>query len=235
MKGITALSSVLLVSLLQLCSAWGASWEYIYDGTKLPDDPALGDKVWRVFNRGIKTSEVCEITPEGELHINDPPGKVCFFYREQKDLSHTTLEARVKVLSQSGPPYTVCLEIEDGADTTYLCLFPDHITLVGGPTHMVDMTEYHILRMVRDGKSMIVYVDDEKVIEGLVGGDSSSRRAITFGAGSTPGEGEHYWDYVVYTTKGAFSPEELPNYQSSLPVESEGKLATCWGRIKSSI
>jgi len=230
-----ATGALLLTALVLTYGVFAASWEYVYDGTKLPDDPALGDKVWKVFNKGIKTSEVCEITPEGELHITDPSDKVCFFYREHKDLSHTTLEARVKVLSQSGPPYTVCLEIEDGPDTTYLCLFPDHITLVGGPTHMVDMTEYRILRMVRDGKTVTVYVDDEKVIEGLVGGDTSSRHAITFGAGSTPGTGEHYWDYVVYTTKGAFSPEDLPNYQSSLPVESGGKLAICWGKLKSSM
>ena len=56
---------------------------------------------------------------------------------------------------------------------------------------------------------------------------------IIFGAGSTGGSSESYWDYVVYTTAGAFSPEELPNYTSKLAVEDEGKAATCWGMIKS--
>lgn len=56
---------------------------------------------------------------------------------------------------------------------------------------------------------------------------------IIFGAGSTGGSSESYWDYVVYTTARAFSPEELPNYTSKLAVEDEGKAATCWGMIKS--
>jgi len=222
----------LLVVLALAYGAFAASWEYIYDGTKLPDDPALGDKAWKVFiTKGAKTSEVCEITPEGELHITDPSDRVCFFYREHKDLSHTTLEARVKVLSQSGAPYTICLEIEDGADTTYLCLFPDHITLVGGPSYEVDLTKYHTLRMVRKGKDVIVYVDGKKAIEGKVGGDTSSRHAITFGAGSTGGTGEHYWDYVAYTTKGAFSPDELPSPTAPAGVERR-TLPITWGEIK---
>jgi hypothetical protein len=225
-------ASLLLMALVLTYGAFAASWEYIYDGTKLPDDPALGDKVWKVFiTKGAKTSEVCEITPEGELHINDPSDRVCFFYREHKEFSHTTLEARVKVLSQKGAMYTVCLEIEDGADTTYLGLLPDHIELVGGPTYDVDLTKYRTIRMVRIDKDLIVYVDGKKVIEGKVGGDTSSRHAITFGAGSTGGTAEHYWDYLAYTTKGAFSPDELPSPTAPAGVERKS-LPITWGEIK---
>lgn len=187
---------VLVMFLLGTLGSFAAEWEYIYEADKfLPDDPALGDEAWKVFNKGIKTSEVAEITSDGELHIVDPNNKVCFFFRDHNKLTKTTLEARMKALSQSGAMYTVCLEIEDGADTTYLGLFPDHIQLVGG--------------------------------------DTSSRHAITFGAGSTGGAAEHYWDYVAYTTAGAFTPDELPDYFSTaMAVEASGKLTVRWAELK---
>lgn len=219
---------VLLMALIQAYEVPAASWEYIYDGTKIPDDPALGDGAWKVFG----TSAICKITPDGELHIVDPADKVCFFMRDIDNPFHVTYEARLKVLSQSGPGYTVDFTLEDGVLMTSVYLYPDRIERPGA-SHKVDMTKYHILRMTRDDDDVTVYLDDEKVIEGRAGGDSGDRKAFTFGAGSTSGTAEHYWDYVAYTTAGAFSPEELPNYPSTLTVESKGKVAIIWGMLKS--
>ena len=223
-----------LVILLWTTGSFAAEWEYIYEGNKLPDDSALGGKVWKVFKTpGINSSDVAKITPAGELHITDPNDKVCFFMRDHNKLTQTTLEARVKVLSQSGAMYTVTLEIEDGVDTTYLGLFPDHIELVGGTIHAVDMTQYRILRLVRRNNNVDIYMDGKKVIEGKVGGDTSDRHSITFGAGSTGGAAEHYWDYVAYTTAGAFTPGELPDYFSiAQAVEASGKLPVRWAELK---
>ena len=53
---------------------------------------------------------------------------------------------------------------------------------------------------------------------------------IEFGALSSAGIGEAYWDYIAYTTQGAFSPDEL---RSGLPVEFVGKLTTSWAKVKS--
>jgi len=54
-----------------------------------------------------------------------------------------------------------------------------------------------------------------------------------FGAGCTLCKSEQYWDYVVFTTEGGFSPEELPSYASASSVTSKEKLSTCWGEMKS--
>ncbi|MEK6704727.1 MAG: hypothetical protein AABZ06_02980 [Bdellovibrionota bacterium] len=209
------------------------SWEYVYEGNKLPDDPALGDNVWKVFKTdGIKSSDVCKITPDGEIHITDPADKVCFFMRDIDDPSHVTYEARLKVLSQSGPGFTVDFTLEDGAVQTSVYLYPDHIESAG-ISHNVDMTQYHILRMTRDGDKVSVYIDDKKVIDRPAGGDATSRKDFTFGAGSTGGAAEHYWDYVAFTTAGAFSPKELPNlFLSIQAVEGRDKLATRWATLK---
>jgi len=230
------LGTLLLALLMAL--AWAheipaVSWEYIYEGDKLPDDPALGDKAWGVFKTGgINVSDVCEITADGELHVDDPADKVCFFLYDAESGEKGTVEVRVRVLSQSGVTYTILMGIEGDTDA-WLDLFPDRIQIEPGPSYNLDMTEYHILRVTRDGNDVTVYVDDEKAMEGQASAVSDRGNDIIFGAGSTAGTGEHYWDYVVFTTAGAFSPEELPNFLSTLAVESEGRLAICWGTLKS--
>jgi hypothetical protein len=178
------------------------------------------------------TSEICEITGNDELHIVDPSDKTCHLLRDAAEASKGTVEARVKVLSQAGVDYTILMGIEDAVGYAWLDLFPDRVRLHEQDSHNVDMTEYHILRITRNEDEVIAYVDDEEVLKGTLTA-ASDRQGIIFGSGSTAGTGEHYWDYVVYTLAGAFSPEELPNYPSTLAVESKGKAATCWGMIKS--
>ena len=222
-------SLTLLIALVWTYEISAESWDFIYEGEKIPDDPALGDDVWNVKG----TSEMCKITRDGELHVIDPNDKTCHLLRDIQDGGKGTVEARVKVLSQSGVEYTILMGIEDAVGYAWLDLFPDRVQIHNGASHNVDMTEYHILRITRDGNDVTVYVDDEKVLEGQPSPPSDRQNDIIFGSGSTPGTGEHYWDYVVYTAAGAFSPEELPNFLSTLVVESKGKVVTCWGNLKS--
>ena len=206
----------LLVALVWSCGVSAQSWDYVYEGNDLPDDIGIG-----VFKTdGIATSEVCEIT--------DPDDKVCFFLLPVDNAEKATVEARVRVLSQSGSGFTILLGIEDGAIYTWLDLFPDHVELDGGETHDIDMTDYHILRIARDGDSVSIYVDNEEVITGAPGG-TGDRKNIIFGSGSTGGTGEHYWDYVAFTTQGAFAPLDLPAVTA---VTKAGKQATKWAAIK---
>lgn len=229
MKGILgAVSLTLLMVLIWIHEVPAQSWDFIYEGNEIPDDPVLGDDAWNVKG----TSEVCEIIGNGELHIDDPDDKTCHLLRDAEEAGKGTLEARVKVLSQSGPLYTILMGIEDAVGYAWLDLFPDYVQIDAGGSYNVDMTEYHILRITRDEDEVIAYVDDEEVLKGGLTA-ASDRQGIIFGSGSTGGTGEHYWDYVVYTLAGAFSPEALPNYLSTLAVESKGKAATCWGMIKS--
>jgi len=218
----------LLVILVCACGTLAVSWDLIYEGDKVPDDPVLGDDVWDFYG----TTDICKITPGDELHITDPSDKTCHLLKPVENGEKGTVEARVKILSQAGDSYTILMGIEDGVIYTWINLYPDYIQLDGGESHDVDMSEYHILRLTRDGADVTVYVDDEEVIVGQPS-RAGTRKDIIFGSGSTAGTGEHYWDYVVFTMEGAFSPEELPNYPSTLAVESKGKVATYWGMLKS--
>ncbi len=211
-------------------------WEFIYEGDILPNDPALGDDVWKVEG-SIKFAEV---TDQGELHIDDIGQVHCFFLYNVADaavMEQATIEAKVKVLSQSGSAdFEVLMGMQDGARSKWLDLFPDHIKLDNSAnTHDVDMTDYHILRMTRDAEEVTIYVDDEEVIRGPHVGGGESWKGFIFGAGCTKCMSEQYWDYLVFTTEGAFTPEELPSYASTLSVTDKGKLATSWAAVKSNL
>jgi hypothetical protein len=210
------------------------TWEFIYMGDILPDDPALSDDVWAVQG----STKSAEITDQDELHIDDVGENHCFFLYNVADaavMEQATIEARVKVLSQSGAAdFEVLVGMQDGSNSKWLDLFPDHIKLdSSAQTYDVDMTKYHILRMTRDGEEVTIYLDDEEVIRGPHVGAGESWTGFIFGAGCTLCKSEQYWDYLVFTTEGAFSPEELPSYASTLSVTSKGRLAGCWGKIRS--
>ena len=229
MRIVKTASLTLLIVLILGHGVSAQTWDFIYDGDKIPDD-----KEWEVFmTGGMAVSDVCEIAPDGSLHITDPDDKVCFFLPEVSGVETGTIEARVKVLSQTGANFTILFGIEDVAVDAWIDLFPDHVEVDGGGIHDVDMTDYHTLRLAKDDTEFIFYVDDEEVLDGTLPSTTGRQGTIIFGSGSTGGTGEHYWDYVVYTAQGAFSPEDLPNYPTTQPVESRGKTATYWGMIKS--
>ena len=239
MKEIVRITSLILLALFFWTSPLFAAapvWEYIYEGDILPDDPSLGDNAWQLMG----DNQFAEITDRGELHINDIGQNHCFFLYNISDtdlMQQATIEARVKVLSQSGSAnFEVLVGMQDGSNSKWLDLFPDHILLNNTQsTHDVDMTEYHILRMVRDGEDIRIYVDDEEVINEPHVGAGESWIGFIFGAGCTLCKSEQYWDYLVFTTEGGFSPEELPSYVSrkrglaSRPNPADGAIhAATW-------
>ena len=239
MKDIVRVTSLIVLVIFFWMSPLLAAapvWEYIYEGDILPDDPSLGDKVWQLMG----DNQFAEITDRGELHINDIGQNHCFFLYNIPDvdlMQQATIEARVKVLSQSGSAnFEVLVGMQDGSNSKWLDLFPDHILLNNTQsTYDVDMTEYHILRMVRDGEDIRIYVDDEEVISEPHVGAGESWVGFIFGAGCTLCRSEQYWDYLVFTTEGGFSPEELPSYatrergSASRPNPADGAIhAATW-------
>ena len=222
MKEIIGITSLILAVFFWIPTLLAAdpTWEYIYEGDILPDDTSLGDNAWQLMG----DNKFAEITDQGELHIDDVGINHCFFLYNLADaalMQQATIEARVKVLSQSGAAnFEVLVGMQDGSNSKWLDLFPDHILLNNtNSTYDVDMTEYHILRMVRDTADIHIYVDDEEVISEPHVGAGESWIGFIFGAGCTACTSEQYWDYLVFTTEGGFSPEELPSYASTRKPE----------------
>jgi len=191
------------------------AWEYIYEGDILPDDASLGNDAWQLMGDNL----FAEITDQGELHIGDIGVDHCFFLYNITDpalMQEATIEARVKVLSQSGAAsFEVFFGMQDGSNSKWLDLFPDHILLDNSNyRYDVDMTEYHVLRMARNAGDIHIYVDDEQVLSESHVGAGETWIGFIFGAGCTLCRSEQYWDYLVFTTEGGFSPDELPSYAS---------------------
>jgi len=215
MRKIIGITSLILLVFFWISTPLVAdpTWEYIYEGDILPDDTSLGDNAWQLEG----DNRFAETTDQSELHIDDVGANHCFFLYNIADpalMQQATIEARVKVLSQSGSAnFEVLVGMQDGSNSKWLDLFPDHILLnATSSTYDVDMTEYHILRMVRDTDDIHIYVDDVEVISEPHVGAGESWIGFIFGAGCTLCTSEQYWDYLVFTTEGGFSPEELPSY-----------------------
>ena len=230
MKRYICLISFVLVASMAVLSAMAASWELVYTADVVPHDESLKDEKWNPWDptgpQGEK--EFAKIEPKGELHINDNVvGKLLWYHRVIKDGTCVTMEARVKALKNTST-WNVFMGIESKADAIWVLMFPDQIK-VGDQSHKVDMTKYHIVRLVKDDKKATMYLDGQEVMKGNTEA-KKKRSIIAFGSGTGGGEGESYWDYIAYTTSGAFSPQELSGPFAA--VRSEGKLATSWAAIK---
>ena len=219
MKGRIGIAALMLLAVFFWTSTLTAQdliWEYVYEGDTLPDDASLGDDAWEL----VGDNQFAEVTDEGELRINDIGQNHCFFLYNVEDaavMEEATIEARVKVLSKSGSAnFEVLVGMQDGSNSKWLDLFPDRVLLNNTTSeHSVDMTEYHVLRMVRNGELIRIYVDDVEVINESHTGAGESWIGFIFGAGCTSCRSEQFWDYLVFTMEGGFSPEELPSYAST--------------------
>ena len=218
-----------------LCIA--ASWELVYTADVLPDDKSLGKEAWERGKDGQWPGkpEFGKIEPAGELHINDPSNAgdnylwYARWFDKKEDAEHTTIEARVKSLNNTDG-HAVCMSIDNQGALARLFMFPDHLEIwEAGQKHNVDMTSYHIVRLTRKGKEVKAYLDDKEVLKGAPKDYVWDYSRVVFGALSSAGIGEAYWDYIAYTTQGAFSPDEL---RSGLAVEFVGKLTTSWVKVK---
>ncbi|MBL7188436.1 MAG: hypothetical protein ISS70_19085 [Phycisphaerae bacterium] len=242
-REVMIIASLMLAAFLWIPTLRAAdpAWEYVYEGDTLPDDTSLGADAWQL----VGDNRSAEVTDQSELHIDDVGANHCFFLYNIADsalMQQATIEARVKVLSQSGSAdFEVLVGMQDGSNSQWLDLFPDHILLNNtSSTHDVDMTEYHILRMVRDTDDLHIYVDDVEVISEPHVGAGESWIGFIFGAGCTACTSEQYWDYLAFTTQGGFSPEELASYATIRgtpdlaygPVPADGSLyPSTWANL----
>lgn len=236
-KGLVATVLIFLLA-AGMNFVFAAKWELVYTADTLPDDKSLGKNAWECGKAGQWEGkrEFTQVNPPGELHIKDPSDAgsdyvwYARWFEEQADAEHTTLEARVKSL-QNTDGNAVCMSIDNQVGLARLFAFPDGVEIwEGGKKHSVDMKEYRILRITREGQNVKAYVDGKEVLSGAPKSYNWDFSRVVFGALSSTGIGEAYWDYIAYTTEGAFSPAEL---SEPLAVgKGERKLTSTWSIIK---
>jgi len=230
--GVAALIAFFMCSSTTMAVKW-----VVYDADVLPDAPQLGDNVWEVAEGSEDNMKI----EAGALHANTTGDNGAPFSAKHypAELSKATIEVRLKVVKVVGGPtgWAAYFGLHDPKSVAYvLCediQLQFYATGCGGwrPCPQdVDMTEYHIVRLTKNGGDFKVYLDNEKepLWEGEGEAGEVEEPQVSFGDGTGTAGADSYWDYVAYTTEGAFTPD-VPVV---LAVESGGKLATTWAAIK---
>lgn len=202
-------------------------WEVKYEGGVVPD------KSPQVWSKLVSGANKVEITANKELHILDNSNAAyAYFIRYEKTLKTLTLETRVRTESNSDG-LAVSLRISDTSNVAHIFFHQKKIELRSGfaafPESQldIDMRDYHVIRIVKEGENIAIYIDGQKRTDGKLGTTNSSP-GIAFGSISWSGKGESYWDYIRYTAKGAFKPEE----RGSKKLSGKDKLSARWGQMK---
>lgn len=228
----TRIRSILVVALAASTLIFNHSsaveWEVKYDGDVSPDKAPLP------WTRAVFGGNKVNVTSKRELHIvDDSKSGYAYFYRPAKSLKTLTLETRVKTESNSDG-LAVSLRVSDTSNVAHIFFQQKKIELRSGfaafPESQfdIDMRDYHVVRVLKEGENIAIYIDGQIRLEGKLGTTSSSAARISFGSYSWSGEGESFWDYVRYTTKGSFSPEGIGKKKLS----GKDKLSTRWGDMK---
>ncbi|MCX6910513.1 MAG: family 10 glycosylhydrolase [Verrucomicrobia bacterium] len=169
-----------------------AQWTVAYEADKLPAKP------WTRDSGSVRTEERLA---NGALTIADR-GTVAGDYHYYRypwgadPAGKSVVEARVKVISGLSR-----IIITNGDAQERLELQPDRIELWSRKTTRYTMdttTDFHVYRIVTQGKDIKVYVDGELRLNapGAYVKTAVNRNELCFGASDSTNVGEACWDYV---------------------------------------
>lgn len=188
---------------------WGPSgWDCTYSGVALP---TASSPAWTVAEGSESYGSI--VSPD-LLRVNDNSivgGSKIKWSRSwgASPANGTTVLVKARCASASDDLTYVCnVFVEDGARREVLKILPDRIvTAESGQTYMLDGTQWHTYRMTTSGSTFRIYVDDNPaaVLTGTMGATTSENR-VMFGSGGSSGKQDIYFDYVNYSTQGAFAP-----------------------------
>ena len=203
MKKAYFLSFVLLCGVM-LLERTAMAWDVIYDGSVMPNDPALGPCQW-----GTYMSDLSNCSSDGnDLHVSDQRTDayaVFSRFAAPKD-SPLTVEARVRVPNGDG---TV---LYAGTPTFYTLalLYSDRISVSFAPspyaTYTADLSLFRTIRIATDSQGQsYVWLDGDLLAQGLT--SMGNQGDVLFGSISAAGVNESYWDYVAYSNDFLPVPE----------------------------
>ncbi len=208
----------------------------VYEANVPPDDTKLGDNVWEITEGSEENMKI----ENGVLHADTTKDNGAPFrmVRYPANLSKATIEARLKVVQVAGQTgWAAYFGLHDPKTVAYVLCEDTQLQVYAAGCggwqpcpQEVDMTEYHVVRLTKDGDDFKVYFDGEKkpLWEGQGEAGETDKPTVTLGDGTGTAGADSYWDYVAYTTDGAF----LPDVSVVFAVESKGKLTTTWAAIK---
>jgi hypothetical protein len=167
-------------------------WTIAYEADKLPAKP---------WSRDTGSARTEERLAKGTLTIADRGNQSGDFHYYRYSwgadpAGKSVVEARVKVVSGLSR-----IIISNGLAQERLELLPDRIELWSRKTvrYAMDTTkDFHVYRIVTQGKDVKVYVDGELRLDapGTYAKAGAGRNEVCFGASDSTNVGEACWDYV---------------------------------------
>ena len=217
-----------VVLTIMLVPATVLGWDVWYTGDVTPTDPSLGDYGWTAW-----TMDHSLYTAQGGILsiVDDSTTAHVLFGRETWDIPPAvplTVEARVSVASATAKN-AVRLAATTMGFSTFVSLYPDRLVAsfssradAHEAVYLADLAAFRTVRIATDSSGhSCVWVDGVLAAEGWT--SEGYQGGIMFGAGSTTGTSESYWDYVAY------SKEYLPVPEPSSLIALAGGLAGLGG------
>lgn len=191
-------------------------WTVQYEANELPEDATLA---WtNSYSPNPLVASTLEINPAGILHALSASGEIMNWNISASFSSSTggTVEFRMKVLTGtliSSSSASPSIFFEDESYSYALNIYADGI--VNDNTletiYLMDTTnDYHIYRFTGQNGTGALYVDG--IFRGNFASDSPSQtQVLEFSASNSNASTEQNWDYVYYSTDGAFMPKSYVN------------------------
>lgn len=122
--------------------------------------------------------------------------------------AYLTVEARVRVAAGGENGAAQSLKLRTGTYDIQLDFRKDRISFRNGPTYFLDATNFRTYRiLVRDGRNAELYVDgDANPVLRWAETVTTSESSLRFGDMTAGEYGDVYWEFVRWTSAGAFAP-----------------------------
>lgn len=154
----------------------------------------------------------------GILDVNKPANTHYYFNKNVPELDNsigTTFEARVKIvfggmtsgyLSEHGTEhaYGAYFDIRDGTRLGGVAIGDNKIEFGKQFFAMDTKSDFHVYRLTLRGDSMLLYIDGNFVATEKASTASGSVITAAVSTSSWTGNGESLWDYIAYTSTGAY-------------------------------
>ncbi|MDO8682435.1 MAG: sugar-binding protein, partial [Armatimonadota bacterium] len=185
----------------------GLTWDVQYEGSVLPSvaSPAWivgpGYENWAYIDTG--TVRVDDDSPDSGSQIVWRQGWA------GSNSAGTTVEARMRCNSITYNSTQKNIQIFDGTKTISFLLYTSKIEAVGGSGGSYNLTgsSYHTYRFTLQGNTWNVYLDGNStaILSGTPDSDTTANQ-LKFGVAGWAGQQNINFDYVYYTTTGAYAP-----------------------------
>ncbi len=216
--GVIALS--VMAAPLEAAIINDVDFEVAYSGNALP---TASDPTWTQGGSAGSASASSETgiltlqtnaTGSYRYILNESSG-----YWDGADAEGITVEFSLSVISQTGSRSATHLSLSDGSKNYNFQIAEDEIflgaTSTSGARYAMDTTVVNTFRLTLSEGVMSVYVN-QNVTPVIVGyeGVASTGNEIYWGDNSNFTGGTTHWDYLAFTTSGAFAPVPEPSLLS---------------------